>query len=151
MNFILDCDKTKCIFCTIPEEKNMEKENLVLYRGENTFVLMNKYPYSNGHLMVSTYLHKPKITDVEPRILHELVDNVQMATEALQKAFNPDGMNIGVNQGKVAGAGYDGHLHFHIVPRWNGDSNFMPVIAKTKVMAEHLEETYEKIAQFFKK
>ena len=149
MSFILEYDKSKCIFCELPKDQNKSKENLILYRSKRAFVLMNKFPYNNGHLMVSAFEHKSKLTELDSLTLHEIMDLVKLSAASLEKAFSPDGINIGVNQGKSAGAGYDGHLHFHLVPRWQGDTNFMPVIGETKVMAEHLENTYDKLAQYF--
>ncbi len=148
MSFILEYDKSKCIFCDLPKSEP-DGKNLIIKKFKRTFVLMNKFPYNNGHLMVAPFEHQSSLSDFEGSMLHELIDGVNTCTKALEKAFKPDGINIGINQGKVAGAGYEGHLHFHIVPRWNGDTNFMPVIAETKVMADHLENTYKKLIEFF--
>lgn len=149
MSFILEYDKSKCIFCDLPKDKDNDRKNLILYRSKNTFVIMNKFPYTNGHVMVSAYGHKAKLTELDPAVLHEIMDTASLAMKAIEKSMSPEGFNIGVNQGKVAGAGYDGHLHFHIVPRWRGDTNFMPVLGETKVLAEHLEATYDKISKYF--
>ena len=100
--------------------------------------------------MVTTFDHKAKLADFDTATLHEVMDTIKYSLEKLEKAFAPEGMNIGINQGIVAGAGYDQHMHFHLVPRWNGDTNYMPVIGETKVMADHLENTYDKLINLFK-
>lgn len=149
MNFILGHDKNKCIFCDLPKIEGQNTDNLILKRFDKTYVLLNRFPYNNGHLMVTTFEHKGKLTDFDPEILHELMDTLKYSLVRMQKAFGPEGMNIGINQGKVAGAGYDEHMHFHLVPRWAGDTNYMPVIAETKVMADHLENTFNKLKDLF--
>jgi ATP adenylyltransferase len=151
MSFILEYDKTRCIFCDLPKEEDKDRDNLILYRTKRTFVLMNKFPYNNGHLMVAPLAHSAKIADIDNDTLHELIDTLKFTAQNIGKTFSSEGMNIGINEGKVAGAGYADHLHFHVVPRWRGDTNFMPVIGETKVMAEHLHNTYDKLAPLFKK
>jgi ATP adenylyltransferase len=112
---------------------------------------MNKYPYAPGHLMVIPKRHLKELGELTRDEMVDLFDLVKLGISALQKALNPHGFNIGANLGKVAGAGEDGHLHFHIVARWNGDANFMPVIGKTNVLSEHLEKTYERLLPYFPK
>ncbi len=133
-----------CIFCTKPAE-DRDEENLLLLRGERVFVLMNLYPYNNGHLMVAPYAHLPTIQELDSETLTELMTTTQRCLAALNEALHPHGYNMGINQGAVAGAGIADHVHYHIVPRWNGDTNFMPVLADTKVMPEYLQSTYRQI------
>ncbi|SHK97101.1 HIT family protein [Desulforamulus aeronauticus] len=134
-----------CIFCEKLTAKQ-DKENLVVHRGDKTFVIMNLYPYNNGHLLVAPKRHVGDITELTDEELLELNKMTQFMVQALRRAFgNPHGFNIGINLGKVAGAGIPGHLHVHIVPRWDGDANFMAVIGETRVISEALERTYDKI------
>lgn len=139
-----------CIFCTKPSE-NDDVENLILDRGKLCFTIMNRYPYNNGHIMVAPYRHINNITlltDEEFSEMHKATNKGMMAIDSVMK---PDGYNIGMNIGKVAGAGFEGHVHLHIVPRWNGDTNFMPVLADIKVMPEHIRKTYGKILEAMRK
>jgi len=133
-----------CIFCEKTREKR-DEENLILYRGKNAFIIMNAFPYNNGHLMVAPYRHVPTLENLENDELLEVFKLVNLSLRILREAMNPDGFNIGVNIGRVAGAGIEEHVHVHIVPRWNGDTNFMPVIANTKVISEGLSETYRNL------
>ncbi|MBI5057739.1 MAG: HIT domain-containing protein [Nitrospirae bacterium] len=152
IEYILDENKNKsCLFCDISKESNKarDKKNLILYRGKNCFVLMNKYPYNNGHLMVIPYFHTPTFEGLADDVLFELMTTVRESIDILKKAMNPDGFNMGLNFGKVAGAGMESHMHLHIVPRWTGDTDSMPIIAETRVMPEHLGETYKKLSKFF--
>lgn len=110
-------------------------------------MLLNLYPYSNGHLMVAPYTHVGTIEKLDAETLAELMAQVQLALRALRVTMNPDGFNMGINEGKVAGAGFEEHTHFHVVPRWNGDTNFMPVLADIKVMPEHLDTVYAQLKQ----
>ena len=107
--------------------------------------MLNRYPYNNGHLMIAPYQHVGTIEKLDAATLAELMAQTQLALRALRRVMNPDGFNMGINEGKVAGAGFADHTHFHIVPRWNGDTNFMPVIADIKVMPEHLDIVYQKL------
>jgi ATP adenylyltransferase len=146
----IDAGATKdegCIFCTKPAE-HRDEENLLLYRSERCFVLMNLFPYNNGHLMVAPYVHVPTILELDPPTLTDIMTTTQRCLSALQRAMSPHGFNMGINQGSVAGAGITDHVHFHIVPRWNGDTNFMPVLADTKVMPDYLRNTYRQIRPF---
>lgn len=133
-----------CIFCDFPKE-NRDRERLILYRGEHCFIIMNNYPYNPGHVMIAPYRHVGKWEDLTDQELLEMMQLSQLVIKALKKTMNPHGFNMGVNLGRVAGAGIDDHVHLHIVPRWNGDTNFMPVIADTKVIPESLEEAYEEL------
>ncbi|ACS33425.1 HIT family protein [Thermococcus gammatolerans] len=133
-----------CIFCDFPRE-NRDRERLILYRGEHSFVIMNNYPYNPGHVMIAPYRHIGRWEDLRDEELLEIMKLSQLMIRAIKKAMNPDGFNMGVNLGRVAGAGIDDHVHLHIVPRWNGDTNFMPVIADTKVIPESLQEAYDEL------
>jgi len=133
-----------CIFCD-KSSAQIDFENLVLHRGNHCFVLLNLYPYNNGHLMVAPYMHTATLNDLADAATLELMNLTKQAQDTLVRAFGPHGFNIGMNLGAVAGAGIADHLHMHIVPRWNGDTNFMPVVAQTKVMPDTLAGTYEKL------
>jgi len=133
-----------CIFCDFPKE-NRDKERLILYRGKYSFVIMNNYPYNPGHVMIAPYRHVANWEELTDEELLEIMKLAQLMIKALKKAMNPHGFNMGVNLGRVAGAGIDSNVHLHIVPRWNGDTNFMPVIADTKVIPESLEEAYDEL------
>ncbi|HEU5382363.1 MAG TPA: HIT domain-containing protein [Ktedonobacteraceae bacterium] len=133
-----------CIFCTQPAAQR-DEEYYILYRGERCYMMLNLYPYNNGHLMIAPYQHVGSISQLDAETLAELMAQAQLALSALRLAMNPHGFNMGINEGKVAGAGFAEHMHFHIVPRWNGDTNFMPVIADIKVMPEHLNNVYHQL------
>jgi ATP adenylyltransferase len=139
-------NEQSCIFCQFPREDN-DEENLIIARGDRAYVILNRYPYSSGHVMVIPYRHT---SDLQMLSAEEAVDVfalTQRALRAIDAAFHADGFNLGVNIGKVAGAGIDTHLHLHIVPRWNGDTNFMSVTAETKVLPEALKITRERLAK----
>lgn len=133
----------KCFFCE-KLDSSRDEENLVLLRGDLTFVLMNLYPYNNGHLLIAPKRHVGEIEDLTEEEMSELFKMAQKMVKAL-RAFKPEGFNVGANLGRVAGAGVPGHFHIHLVPRWNGDTNFMPVIGDVKVISESLEVTYKKL------
>ncbi len=135
-----------CIFCTQPAA-HRDDEYHILYRGERCFMMLNLYPYSSGHLMIAPYEHASSIELVDAATLAELMAQAQLALKALRLAMKPDGFNMGINEGKVAGAGFAEHVHYHIVPRWAGDTNFMPVIADIKVMPEHLDNIYRQLKE----
>jgi ATP adenylyltransferase len=141
MEYIKQDKNGECIFCVFPRQNEDEKCN-ILHRGKTCFVIMNIYPYTNGHLMVSPYSQAELI---------EMTGMVQKSLEILRTVYSPEGFNIGINIGKSAGAGFDEHLHTHIVPRWQGDSNFMPVVGETKVHPEYTRTTYEKLRPLFQK
>lgn len=141
IDYILGPKPDTCVFC-LPQHRNEDEERLVLYRGRWVFVIMNKYPYSNGHLMVTPYRHVMNLCDLTPEESGECMEMLRNCTDILQKHMSPQGMNIGLNQGEAAGAGIREHLHFHIVPRWNGDSSFMAVLDEVRVIPQHLTETY---------
>jgi ATP adenylyltransferase len=134
-----------CVFCTAAAASD-DEQLLVVHRGERAFVLLNKYPYASGHLMVAPLRHVGEYTELEPEEAAELHRLTGTALEVLRAVFAPHGFNIGWNLGRAAGAGILEHIHEHVVPRWGGDTNFMPVIADVKVMPEHLRDTRRKLA-----
>lgn len=135
-----------CIFC--PEHNNNDPK-LLIYTDELVTVRMNKYPYNNAHLLVAPLTHAASLSDLKVAESMALITMVTQAVEILKDAFKPEGFNVGLNLGKAAGAGVDDHLHFHIVPRWNGDTNFMTVTADIRVIPEHIETTAEKLRPYF--
>jgi len=137
-----------CIFCEKPRQTN-DAANLIVYRGRHNFVILNAFPYNNGHLMVIPYTHTADLTELSAETLLEMMQLAQLALKALARAMRPDGCNLGMNLGRPAGAGIAEHLHLHIVPRWNGDTNFMPVVGNTRVLPESLERTWQKIRAAF--
>ncbi|MHB1413886.1 MAG: HIT family protein [Chloroflexota bacterium] len=139
-------DETGCIFCTRVRQ-NRDRENLILYRGERAFIILNLYPYNNGHLMVVPYTHCPNIDQLDAATLAEMMVLVKRSVEALRQAMSPDGFNIGVNIGRAAGAGVENHVHMHVVPRWVGDTNFMPAIGETRLIPEELATTYDRLLE----
>ena len=154
MAYILGGDETsdRCIFCHFPSLGSAHhEEHQILWADERAFVMMNKYPYNNGHVMVIPRAHVADpslLTDEDHRALHELL---RRSTAILREAMGAHGMNLGMNLGRVAGAGIDQHCHWHIVPRWNGDTNFMPVVGDVKVLSEHVAGTYARLAPHFAK
>lgn len=141
-------NRETCVFCEIGgDQDGKDEELLVLERGKSCFVVLNKYPYANGHLMVIPYRHTGSWEDLEEPELFELARLTQSCVAKLSKAIKPQGFNLGVNMGKAAGAGIEDHIHQHIVPRWNGDFNFMPLFGETKVIAEHIEATYARLKE----
>jgi ATP adenylyltransferase len=137
-----------CIFCVKPRQDN-DRNNLILHRGRRVFVMMNLYPYSNGHLLVTPYRHVGSFEQLDPPTLTDLMRAAQQAVRALRKVFKPDAFNLGINQGREAGAGIEKHIHLHVVPRWNGDTNFMPVLNDTRVIPEELDSSYDKLRPWF--
>jgi len=137
-----------CIFCDKPKE-GRDKENLILYKGDTGFIIMNRYPYSNGHLMAVPYKHTNDMSELNEDERLELMNLTTKCIEILD-IMNPDGFNVGMNLGTAGGAGIDDHLHFHVVPRWNGDTNFMPLIGDVKIMPEYLEDTYKTLSEQIK-
>ena len=133
-----------CILCQKPRENN-DEANFILYRGQNNFIILNAFPYNPGHLMVAPYRHIANLQDLTDNEIKEHLDVVKRAVKLLTEVLKPAGFNIGLNIGKVAGAGIEYHLHTHIVPRWQGDVNFMPVLSDTRVISEALAATYKKL------
>ena len=137
-----------CIFCTKSQENN-DRKNLVLYRGKEAFILMNLYPYSNGHLMISPYSHTSETNTLSNNCNAEIMTLANSSMDILKKSMNADGFNFVANIGKAGGAGNEEHFHYHIVPRWAGDTNFMPVVGATKVIVEGLNETWDILKPLF--
>ncbi len=133
-----------CVFCNAVKEIK-DEEVLILHRGCHCFIIMNLYPYNNGHVMVIPYRHTSDITSLTDDESLEMMQFVRIMTKVIKKTLNPEGFNIGMNVGRCGGAGIADHLHLHIVPRWAGDTNFMPVISETRVISEHIETTYNKL------
>ncbi|MCL4536643.1 MAG: HIT domain-containing protein [Nitrospirae bacterium] len=148
MEYILSEKGGECLFCVKPKESN-DRDNLILYRSENVYVIMNKYPYNNGHLMVVPYFHTSSLDCLSDNVMSELALITRYSVDCLRKAFNPEGFNVGINIGEVAGAGIKEHIHIHIVPRWAGDASFMTVLGEVRVVPEHILETYDKLFQIF--
>jgi len=139
-----------CVFCTLLEH-NDDSQNLILHRSSDVFVILNKYPYNNGHLMVIPLKHTAELTALSPAQHLDLMVFTNHCVQALKEVYRPEGFNIGMNLGAAGGAGIREHLHFHIVPRWTGDTNFMPVLAETKSMPQHLEESFKSLLPYFRR
>ena len=139
--------KEGCLFCRVIKE-DRDEENHVLVRKERCFIMLNLYPYNNGHLMVSPYAHVASLEKLEMKDRNALFETVANAIANLRKEMNPEGFNVGINIGEVAGAGISAHIHVHVVPRWAGDTNFMPVTGETKVISQAIEETYQKMKKY---
>jgi len=144
MAYIKQGEVKGCIFCTRPGE-GRDSKNFMVLKADHAFVMMNRYPYTTGHLMVAPYRHVGSIEALTDQEAFEVIRLVGRCEAAIRKAMRPDGFNVGANLGKCAGAGCPGHFHVHVVPRWNGDTNFMPVLSETKVLPETLTATYRKI------
>ncbi len=149
IDYILGAKPEGCVLCAMPDE-NDDQKRYILHRGKTCYIILNLFPYNNGHLMVVPFRHISDYSALTPDELTESSDFTKKAIIALKEAFDPAGFNIGVNQGSVAGAGIDEHLHIHVVPRWSGDFNFMPVIGQTKVIPQHLKETYLALSDKFR-
>lgn len=145
MKYIEEGSKIEgCIFCIFPAEQD-DRKNLILYRGQQSFIMLNSFPYNPGHLMVAPYKHTADLHELTDEELLDVDHLVRFSIRLLSETVQPEGFNLGVNLGRTAGAGIVDHVHWHIVPRWNGDTNFMPVIGETKVLPESLEATYDKL------
>jgi ATP adenylyltransferase len=142
--------KLGCIFCDLPAEGNARyRENLILCAGDHAFVILNRYPYNNAHLMVVPRLHVPDPSELPSLDFQILSELLRRTTAELKLVYKPHGINLGMNLGRTGGAGIDEHCHYHIVPRWNGDTNFMPVVGDVKVISEGIEETYDRLLPSF--
>ena len=150
MDYILGERPRGCIFC--PEGNGeSDAERLLLHRGTLSMVVMNRFPYNNGHLLVAPWKHTPTLDGLTDEELLDLTRIVRGSVSVLRATMSPDGFNVGLNFGTVAGAGVEAHVHFHIVPRWNGDTNFMTVFAEVRVVPEHLQQAYNKLLPYFTK
>lgn len=144
MEYILDDSEAGCFICRALEE-DTDRENLILHRGPGAVVMMNRYPYNNGHLLVAPNRHTHRPGELSPEERLELMSLLSDSMDALDSAVHPDGFNCGLNLGKAAGAGLEDHLHWHVVPRWTGDTNFMPVLGETKVIPQALLDLYDQL------
>ncbi len=138
-----------CVFCELPAQGD-DAATYILHRGQRAYVIMNRFPYNNGHAMVVPIDHAPALTDLAPEVTQELMELTRTAQTVIGNAMRPHGFNVGMNQGRAAGAGIDEHLHIHVLPRWVGDTNFMPALSDTRVMPQHLDETYALLADGFR-
>jgi ATP adenylyltransferase len=148
LEYIRAPNPEECIFCTKPRGDD-DRAARIVSRGERCFAMLNAYPYNNGHLMISPYRHVPALEDLEEPELLELMTLTQRTLVALRGVYAPEGFNIGVNQGKVAGAGFDDHVHLHVVPRWGADTNFMPVMGDTRVLPQSLDDSWTELSRAF--
>lgn len=145
MKFVQSQDtKTSCVFCNVLEQTN-DAENLLILRANKAFVILNRYPYTSGHLLVVANSHTPTLEALDPNTRAEMMELSTKGMQVLRKIYRAEAFNFGANIGELAGAGIAGHVHLHIVPRWNGDTNFMSAVAETRVLPEALEETYRRI------
>jgi ATP adenylyltransferase len=150
MEYILSDQKgDECIFCP-GDDRRKDQARLILHVGSLTMVMMNRFPYINGHLLVAPVRHVPDLESLSENEALDILVMVRKSTGVLKKLMDPEGFNIGMNLGRVAGAGVEEHLHFHIVPRWNGDTNYMSVLGDVRVIPEHIEETYQKLVPLFR-
>ncbi len=150
LDYIQSEKPDECILC-LCQSRGTDEENLLVHRGRHWFAILNRYPYNNGHIMLAPYLHRRRLSDLPEEVMDELGDLLQISEQALQYAYNCDGINIGINLGRAAGAGIEEHLHVHLVPRWNGDSNFMSVISGQRVIPESFTSSFARLrAAFFK-
>jgi ATP adenylyltransferase len=151
MQFIANDRPKGCIFCALPKKKK-DRENLIVFRGKKSFVILNKFPYNNGHLMVVPNRHTAQVSKLDASTWNEMKALLDRSMKLLSRTLKAQGFNVGLNLGLAGGAGVVDHLHFHVVPRWAGDTNFMPIFSEAKVMVEYLNETYDRLwAQFNKR
>jgi ATP adenylyltransferase len=139
----------ECVFCTAAKDPADDREMLVVHRGKHTFVILNRFPYTNGHLMVVPYAHVGTLGDLSDETLGELMRLARDSEKHLRALYRPEGLNLGMNIGRSAGAGIAGHVHLHALPRWSGDTNFMTVVSETRVLPEDLQATWEKLHAAF--
>jgi ATP adenylyltransferase len=141
-------DEQGCIFCLQPRSGD-DAESLIVHRGERCFVMLNLFPYTNGHVMVAPFEHLAQIQDLDAETIAEMMALAKRAMAAIDDAYSPHGYNVGFNQGRVAGAGVEHHIHLHVVPRWGGDTNFMPVLGDTRVMNQTLADSFDALRERF--
>lgn len=148
--YITSADRAPgCIFCDKPAEKD-DPGNYIIHRGQHCFIILNAYPYTSGHVMVVPYAHLDQLSKVPVEATHELIDLSKKMESILRTVYNAEGINLGMNIGKCAGAGVAGHVHMHVLPRWTADANFVSVVGETRVLPETLETTYEKLTSALK-
>ncbi len=148
MEYIENSKEDGCIFCDA-QEKEDSAENLIAFRGEHAYVILNRYPYTSGHLMVVPFRHEATLEGLDPQTRAEMMELTTRCMTVLRKVYNPQAFNLGANIGEAAGAGVKEHVHIHIVPRWAGDTNFMSAVGETRVLPELLEQTYERVKNGF--
>lgn len=141
-------DPSVCIFCDAAKRSD-DEEALVVYRATHCFVMLNRFPYTSGHLMIAPYAHVSRLTQASEAAGEEMMRLARHAEEVLQRVYHPDGLNLGMNLGEAAGAGIEEHIHMHVLPRWSGDGNFMTSVAETRVHPESLGDTYAKLKSAF--
>jgi len=140
-----DADETVCIFCKLRDDPDSDESNFVVYRGSHNFVVLNRYPYISGHLLIVPYEHVGELDKAAKAITDELMDLAKQSQTALRAIYKPDGFNLGMNLGRAAGAGIENHIHLHFLPRWSGDTNFMTSVGEARVLPEDLSTTYGKL------
>jgi ATP adenylyltransferase len=140
---------TTCVFCRMLSETR-DAANLLLFRGREAFVILNLFPYTSGHLLVVANRHISFLSDARSEELHEIIELSRCCENALRQEYHPDGLNMGFNLGRAAGAGVEHHLHMHVLPRWTGDSNFVSVVGETRVLPEELPVTFQRLLSYFK-
>ncbi|MBI3244361.1 MAG: HIT domain-containing protein [Chloroflexi bacterium] len=138
-----------CIFCAVVSTSDDDEGNLVLHRGQQCFIILNLYPYNNGHLMIAPFAHSESIEQLPVEALTEMMTLSQKCLNLLRQAYSPQAFNVGINIGTAAGAGVPGHVHLHIVPRWAGDTNFMSALANTRIIPEELPQTYQRLRRLW--
>jgi ATP adenylyltransferase len=148
MEYIESHKEAGCVFCSAQEMED-GAENLIAFRSERAYVILNRYPYTSGHLMVVPFDHKPNLEELDPQTRAEMMELTTRCMTALRKIYHPEAFNMGANIGESAGAGVKSHVHIHIVPRWGGDTNFMTVVGEVRVLPESLERTYERVRSAF--
>ena len=148
LEYIRGPKDAECIFCRAIESDD-DEGNYVVHRGERAFVILNAYPYNNGHVMIAPYVHEPSIEPLDDPTLLELMQLAKRSLAAMHAAYSPEGFNIGINQSNVAGAGIEEHVHVHVVPRWSGDTNFMPVIGDVRVLPQSLADSWKELTSVF--
>lgn len=150
MEYVRTPKEDGCIFCN-KSGSDQDRDNLVLFKGPHSFVLMNLYPYNNAHLLIAPYEHVDTTLELSSQVSNEMMNLANESMRIIKMTMNAEGFNFGANIGAIGGAGIKDHIHFHVVPRWLGDTNFMPVIGHTKVMVEGLLETYDELIPYFEK
>lgn len=138
-----------CVLCRLADDRENDEQNFLIHRAARNYVVLNLYPYTSGHLMIVPYAHEAALDSLDKDTTDELMDLAKRAQAALREAYRPEGFNLGMNLGRVAGAGVAGHVHLHVLPRWGGDANFMSVVGETRVLPEDLPTTYKKLRAHF--
>ena len=144
MSYIESHKQDGCVFCQALEQED-GPENLIVTRGKTSFVILNRYPYTSGHIMVLPYVHAPTLDELKAETRAEMIELVSKGTQVLQSIYKPEGFNVGINIGEAAGAGIEEHIHMHIVPRWMGDTNFMSAVGETRMLPEDIKDTYNRV------